>query len=219
MRNFSFYHRVQKLTIVDSAKQIYTNLVPFWIKSRLPIRQKQHVIRMIKNLYEQHVKLMKNFRRSTDKDKQNQKEYTDKLEKMFDISHANSDKIIRNEEDKQFLMLQRSSRTGVIGPADKKLAIREKKSALRIVREKLFEQRIAKHKINRCKNIGEFEEDEAEEDNEYEDFIGEGEDVVIIDARKKGKEQKQIMSNSVAAVLDRTGTSIRKSTMITASVK
>ena len=65
MRNFSFYHRVQKLTIVDSAKQVYTNLVPFWIKSRLPIRQKQHVIRMIKDLYEQHVKLMKNFRRST----------------------------------------------------------------------------------------------------------------------------------------------------------
>ena len=50
-------------------------------------------------------------------------------------------------------MLQRSSRTGVIGPADKKLAIREKKSALRIVREKLFEQRIAKHKINRCKTL------------------------------------------------------------------
>ena len=109
---------------------------------------------------------------------------------MFDISHANSDKIIRNEKDKQFLMLQISSRAGVIGPADKKLAIREKKSALRIVREKLFEQSIAKHKINRCKNIGEFEEDEAEEDNEYEDFIEEDEDVVIIDTRKKGKEQK-----------------------------
>ena len=103
MRNFSFYHRVQKLTIVDNAKQVYTYLVAFWIKSRLPIRKKQHVIRMIKDLYEQHVKLIKNFR-STDKDKQNQNEYTDKLEKMFDISHANSDKIIRNAEDKQFLM-------------------------------------------------------------------------------------------------------------------
>jgi hypothetical protein len=60
---------------------------------------------------------MKHHLRSIDKDKDlvNQKSYSDKLDTL-------SEQLISNEEDRQFVWLQRESRTGCIGPVDKKLA-------------------------------------------------------------------------------------------------
>jgi len=81
--------------------------------------------------------LLKNRTRSNEKDKSNQKQYSDKLEMLFDISHANSDSLIKNDEDKQFLMLQREGRFGSCGPVDKKLAEKEKRAAERKLKEKM----------------------------------------------------------------------------------
>ena len=60
MQNFIFYQRSLKHTINDSAQQVYEQLLPFWIKSALPTRRKDHVIKKITDLYAEHVKLMKN---------------------------------------------------------------------------------------------------------------------------------------------------------------
>ena len=48
--------------------------------------------------------------------KQSLKQSYDKLDTLFDIAHANAEQLITNEEDRQFLQLQRESRTGCIGP-------------------------------------------------------------------------------------------------------
>jgi hypothetical protein len=90
MRNFIFYHKSQKLTINDSAQHVYEQLQPFWLKSHLPTRRKDHVIEQIKKLYAEHVDLMKHYSRGNDKDLQNNKEYSEKLDQLFDISHASS---------------------------------------------------------------------------------------------------------------------------------
>lgn len=45
--NFIYSHRTKKLTISDSAILVYNNIVPFWEKSRLPMRQKQHILKKI----------------------------------------------------------------------------------------------------------------------------------------------------------------------------
>ena len=49
--------------------------------------------------------------------------FTTTMDKLFDISHANSDHLIKNEEDRRFLALQRESLTqGSFGPMDRNLA-------------------------------------------------------------------------------------------------
>src|ERR1700759_2132990 len=68
MRNFIFFHRLSKLTIADSARQVHEQLITFWTKSRLPVRQKQHIIQKIKDLYGEHRRLMSTRARSNDKD-------------------------------------------------------------------------------------------------------------------------------------------------------
>ena len=52
LRNFMFYHQTNKLTIADSAKNVYENLMLFWLKSGIPVREKYHVVTMIKDLYQ-----------------------------------------------------------------------------------------------------------------------------------------------------------------------
>src|SRR6476469_1228532 len=89
MKNFIFYHRKHNLTIADSAQRVYDQLLPFWLKSRLPVRHKPDIIKKIKDLYCQHGGLVKHSKRNNAKDENNQEEYTDKLDSLFDISHAN----------------------------------------------------------------------------------------------------------------------------------
>ena len=86
IRNFVFFHRLKKMTVADSARQVHDQLMPFWTKSRLPVRQKQHIVQKIKDLYREQVRL----KSSHEKDKVNQKRYTQKLSNLFDISHANA---------------------------------------------------------------------------------------------------------------------------------
>ena len=212
MRNFIFYHNTQGLTIAESANRVYDNLIPFWTKSRLPTRQKHHIIKMIKDLYGQQVKLMKHRKRSNDTDRKRQKDYSEKLERMFDISHANSDELIKNAEDREFLGLQRRSRTGVIGSIDRKLAVQEAKSAERKVRKQLYAEKVAKQDVFECK----VQEDEqgGESSSEENEVSETDEEAFSIKKRKR----KQFLSQSVAAVLDKTGTSVRKSAMVSASV-
>lgn len=102
MRNFVYYHRTMKQAIGDSALHFHEQLVPFWIKSRLPIQQKKHIITKINDLYEEHVKRMKHRTRSNTADQEKQKNYSDKLAKLFDISVANADKEQRRKRISQF---------------------------------------------------------------------------------------------------------------------
>ena len=94
MQHFVYYHRKQKLTVADSAQHVYDQLMPFWLKSRLPVRHKPNIVLKIKHLYSQHVGLVKHRSRNNAKDKQNQKEYRNKLDSLFDISIANFDELI-----------------------------------------------------------------------------------------------------------------------------
>ena len=67
-----------------------------------------------------NVHFMKHYKISEQKDKLNQAKYTEMLDKLFDISHANSFQMIKNEEDRQFLLLQQESNTGSIAGVDQK---------------------------------------------------------------------------------------------------
>jgi hypothetical protein len=135
MRNFVYYHRQQKLTVAENAQRVFDKLLPFWMKSRLPVRHKPNIIQKIKDLYCQHVGLVKHRSRNNTKDQQNQKEYGEKLDILFDISHANSNELITNEEDRQFLKLQQESRAGCLGSVDRKTFCRDKRSAERKERQ------------------------------------------------------------------------------------
>jgi hypothetical protein len=186
----------------------------------------------LKDLYNEHDALLKNRKRNSERDQLNQKDYTKKLDTLFDISHSDSEKLIKNQEDLQFLKLQQESRTGSIGPVDIKLAGKEKRSVKRQERIKrrasvLSAAQSSTSTVTTQSTVAEDGEESGDPDStnssdesgqsggrvseEHKDSSGQMEATL----RKK---RKRIISPAVASVLDRTNTSVRKSTMILASV-
>lgn len=222
MQNFVYYHRKQKLTVADSAQHVYDQLMPFWLKSRLPVRHKPNIVLKIKDLYSQHVGLVKHRSRNNAKDQQNQKDYRDKLDSLFDISHANSDELIKNNEDREFLKLQRKSRTGCIGSADNKTFHREERASER--KERLLQRTAASFEPQTIRGAEEDDESEPEDlqanisTSDSDQNSTKIDNVVVKSPRKDLRNRVSIITQKVAAVLDRTNTSIRTSTMIMASL-
>lgn len=132
LTNYIYFHHTKKLSISDSAVVVRSDILPFSEKSRLPIKHKQHILKKIKDLYGKQVGLMRNRKMNNRKDQENQRMYSKTLCMLFDIRHANLEQLIKNEEDCQFLRLQRESRKGSVGSLDRKLSTREKRSAERL---------------------------------------------------------------------------------------
>ena len=203
--------------------------MPFWTKSRLPVRQKQHIVQKIKDLYSEQVRLMSSRARSNEKDKANQKRYTQKLSNLSDISHANANQLIKNEEVKLFLKLQQQSRMGCIGSVDKKLSEREKRSAQRCERmakqmESAAATVTASRQSERAPTIDDdngststhSNSDISSEDDQ--DYLVTTTSNAASSTDKPPRKRQVIVSQRVSAALDRTNTSIRSSTMILASL-
>ena len=216
MRNFVFYHNSHKMTIRESASKVYDQVIPFWEKARLPVRKKQHVVDKIEELYKKYKNLVKARTRSNDKDKKNQILYSENLDMLFDISHANSDKLITIEEDKQFLKLQQETRSGSLGPVDKKLADKEKRSYERYMKAKIRSEVQHSKSLLAASSAADTlsyscssAEEEITEDPNYVDTD---------DMPRVRKKPRQIVTAKVSATLDRTNTSVRKSAMIMATV-
>ena len=172
----------------------------------------------------------------------NQKEYTNKLSQLFDISHANSEQLIKTDEDRQFLKLQQQSRMGSIGSVDKKLMVKEKRVAKRqkqFIRDVDNAAKDAVSKIvyrgrsglsSTAESAADQQLDSAthlttssvchdsnEDDKSDEEFLVQSACSSKTNSTTQRRYRRDIISPKVAAVLDRTNTSIRKSTMILAS--
>ena len=75
----------------ESLHSTYEELIKIWGKCRLPVRSKRDIMHKIESLYMQQQQRMKSKQRSNRSDVKKQEEYSIKLDKLFDIAHANAD--------------------------------------------------------------------------------------------------------------------------------
>ena len=64
MVKFIYYHRSMKHTIARSSQEVNDQLMPFWNKSRIPIKSKHYIVRKISDLFNEQIRLMKHRTRS-----------------------------------------------------------------------------------------------------------------------------------------------------------
>ena len=121
--------------------------------------------------------------------------------------------MINNDEDRAFLKLQQQSRTGSIGPVDKKLADREMRAK---ERKERFAKRVSVAVAEKEPNTVAVSSESSDEDDKEEES---GDEVVVGMKKRSAQHQNRarIVTSTVAAVLDRTNTRVRKSAMIFAS--
>lgn len=153
LRVFFHNHRQVKLTVRDSAKLVIEEVEIFWEKARIPIREKQHCIKKVERLYEEWKLLQKHATRKSDTHKQKEDEFVSRFNDLFDISHPDALETMTNEENKEFLILQKQkNRPGFIRGVDHQLAEKEQQIKEQAERELLRKQR----NVREMNQLGKF---------------------------------------------------------------
>lgn len=99
LRRLFFDLKVNKLSLSTSCSTVIDETLIIWHAANIPTTQKPNAVSKLKALYQKHVCVGKNKARQSDRQKELEDEFSELMMKLFDISHANSDHMIRIEED------------------------------------------------------------------------------------------------------------------------
>ncbi|KAL4135253.1 hypothetical protein QTP88_006876 [Uroleucon formosanum] len=91
------------LNLRDSAKLVIREVIIFWEKARIPVREEYHLLKKVESLYNEWRNLQKHSTRKSAKDRKNEEIFVNKLNDIFDIAHARALDIMKIECDKQLL--------------------------------------------------------------------------------------------------------------------
>ena len=131
-----FNIRTVKLSIKESATLVVKEVLIFWEKGRIPTKRIDHCVEKVISLHKEWQDLQKRLNRESDVEARKRKEFLDKLDDLFDIAHENALNIIKIEEDKQFLLMQRKKgRPGSMAGTDRKFKVSAERKQERIDRE------------------------------------------------------------------------------------
>lgn len=117
-----FYNmRMVNLNLQESASLVIDECLIYWKKARISTHHRSDCIVKCKKLYESLRCLEKHKTRTSELNINRQKEFEESLNDLFDIAHADALAIIKIDEDKQFLIAQRTKgRQGCMLGVDKK---------------------------------------------------------------------------------------------------
>jgi len=130
---FFYNHRVRKLTVRASAALVVDELCVFWGKAIIPVQRKDQCIDKVLALYAKWKNLQKHATRQTETHKANEKAFLDDLENLFDVATANALDVMKDDLDKQFLIIQRQTgRPGAMIGIDTAAVQKEKRRLARL---------------------------------------------------------------------------------------
>ncbi|KAE9521581.1 hypothetical protein AGLY_018045, partial [Aphis glycines] len=82
---------------------VFKEIVLFWEKARIPVRDEHHCILKLEKLHQNLRELQKSAKRVSEKNTKNVNEFKEKLNDLFDVSHSNALNMMKIEEDKKNL--------------------------------------------------------------------------------------------------------------------
>ena len=205
------FHLVRNTTprtkVADAAVTVVKSVSNFWQKAGIPTLTDKNIKSRIIQLYERYCKLRKSISKKTETQKENVKKFSDSLDDLFDIAVEDVETKLKNEEDLQFLQLQRNGGHGSLGSVDRKQDQKNRRVAERKEAEKRRKDAAAKHNVSLLENPV---KDNSDSEVEYSD------DDPEFKVSQRAKKIK-ILTPEVTAALDRSKTSSRNATYVLTS--
>ncbi|CAH0546982.1 unnamed protein product [Brassicogethes aeneus] len=100
----------------------------FWDKARIPTRRVDHCVTKLEKVYNDWRKIQKNACNRAEWQKTKENKFSETLDDLFDIAHADALSLIKIQEDKDFLNAQRKKgRQGIMAGLDLNLSNKEKR--------------------------------------------------------------------------------------------
>ena len=202
-----------KTSVRYGATIVTNNVIGFWNRAAIPTREKQHIIKCIEVIYKEWNLLRKSKHRDTQTQRAKENKFKGSMSELFDIAHDNAPNLMKNKDDKLFLEIQRQGHSGCMGPMDRSLALKDKRSMKRKTEE---DERMQKQKkteeLSIKKPILRIDNATMDEDNTIIDP-----NFLYTPPPSKNRLKENVMSPELAAVLDRTKTSDRNATYLLAA--
>lgn len=139
---FFYNMRFVKLDAKQSSSLVIDAVLIFWQQARVPTRRHDKCVDQLLKLYEEWKYLQKRPKVPQAR-KLRYDTFVDNLDDLFDIAHSDAMSLIKIDDDREFLTLQRQKgRPGSMLGIDKNLADKEERSRQRKEKE---EERRSRH--------------------------------------------------------------------------
>lgn len=216
--------RIVKLNARNSASLVIREVTIFWEKARIPTKQSQHCISKLLKMYGEWGDLQKNNKKDGSVFREREALFSNNLENLFDVSHADALSMVKIEEDWHFLLSQRQpGRVGYMSGVDYNLTQIEKKREKRKQEELNRQQNHLNNKRPRNCSENLFEDDSDEQDEQYEQNEQNEQDEEIAESISTAsypesavtkRATKHFITPKLVAVLDRCRVSARNAVFI-----
>lgn len=222
IRCLLFYHLDEHLTVKDSIHRTVKDISIIWSKARIPTQRIDSGERQLKKLYNEYQLLKVNRTKENESCRIKEQMFKDYLMELFDLATKNALDIMTNNEDKQFLTMQREDVTSSsMAGVDRNLAEKEAKKRARI---EANENRKLKEteKLQQIETSGPAldisSSSKSEDDVDDEDFRVPSSSSAQTPTSKPKRLKSLIATPEVAGALDRVNLPDRGAMFVVASV-
>ena len=213
--HFLYRHSVLKEDIRTASTCTMERVEEFWFRARIPIKFRQDSIGKLELLFYEWKLLKKNKSRRSAKQQANEAAFTDDLDALFDIAHANAMELIDNPEDGLFLNCQRQKgRPGSMGGVDTVLLQHEKRRKETEAKLKRRRERSECDKQAALATAVLHSSSDSDEELLPDPSSSTAEAVACACDLPAKRGRKCVISPQLSAMLDRTGLSDRATMMI-----
>ncbi|KAK0065707.1 hypothetical protein Bpfe_005140 [Biomphalaria pfeifferi] len=129
------HHNNEKLSKTESITVTVREVCEIWARARVPSAEERNIIHKLKLLVDKHRTVCRNKTRGGTAQMARESNFEADMNGLFDIAHHDVMNRIKIEEDRVFLVDQRTERKYVMGKIDQQLTAVEGRRAVRIQRE------------------------------------------------------------------------------------
>jgi len=226
LRLFQFHHVTEGRTVQNSYKMTCDAVIAVWNRAAIPTQRVDSCIRKLSKLYEEYSALKKNRTRQRESDRMKEDVFKGDLEDLFDIASKEAMTEMRNEQDREFLRMQRQdvfscSMTGV----DLETAAKEARKRQRQEKESMTKVRYSQRRTEEMRT-NEAEGDlsslssshESEVDDEYTPSTSTAATTGSSTSSAAKKSKNIFQSPEVTGALDRVGLPDRGAVFVAGTV-
>jgi hypothetical protein len=122
---YFFNHKIDKLSQKAATQNVVREVCEIWSKARVPTAEERNIIFKLNNSLQIYRNICRNKGRHGAAQVAKEREFESSINQLFDIAHIQAMKLIKIEEDKLFLIDQRTERKMIMSTIDKELAEQE----------------------------------------------------------------------------------------------
>lgn len=125
----------EKKSVRNASHSTIEEVNEAWSKALIPTKYTKDSIEKLESVHSQWLLLKKNKGRKTEKQKTNEQSFVDNIQKLFDIAHSDALTLMKIQQDKDFLIDQRTERKMIISSQDKEYIKKQERAVERFEKE------------------------------------------------------------------------------------